>query len=402
MADPNHRPLLRLFAVLIFVVIEMGIAFPVLPALARLLNATALDIGLLFAIQSFGQFVAAPLWGSLSDRIGRKRVLLITIVLVAIGQLLTGLTTSLAMLYVVRLAVGLCSGGIATASAYVADVTDAATRSRGMAVVGVSFGLGFTIGPGLGAVLGQLTKSGVLPGAEALPFFVAAGLGFANALWGALLIRERAKTAEERANARRGRPSLREVRTLLSNDALRGILKVNLLYTIAVSILESTFFVFAEGRYSWDERQVGAAMAGMGILMALFQGGVGRVSSRVGDRRMVAFGLTLVASGLVIAPFFQAAPLLLTFLGIATVGRAFAHPGLLALTSSTAPSDEEVGKVMGALQSSGSLGRIIGPAIGGATFQYLHPDSPFWIAGASVLAITAWWWWSAKRPVATT
>src|SRR5690606_23170811 len=145
-----------------------------LPALARALGGSALDIGLLFAVQSLGQFLTAPLWGALSDRIGRKRVITLTILLVAALQLVTAFSTSILMLYLARLGAGLCSGGIATASALGADVTDQESRSKGMAVVGISFGLGFTIGPGIGAVLGHFAREGILPGAEALPFYVAA------------------------------------------------------------------------------------------------------------------------------------------------------------------------------------------------------------------------------------
>ena len=175
------------------------------------------------------------------------------------------------------------------------------------------------------------------------------------------------------------------------------MLVLNFVYTVSVSIMESTFFVFSEARYGWDERQVGTAMAGLGLLMAFLQGGVGRVSKRVGDRMMVGVGLVLVGGGLVFAPMFVAIPAFLLMLAIATAGRAFAHPGILAMTSSTKPAADDAGRVMGSLQSAASLGRIAGPAIGGAAFQYAHPDSPFWFAGVIMLLAVAWWLRATRR-----
>lgn len=391
MTSTASRPLPRLFAVLLLVVIGLGIALPVLPALTLTLGGDAVDVGLLYAIQSFGQFATGPLWGSLSDRIGRKRVMLATIALVAVAELATAFAPTLAVLYLSRLAVGLCAGTIAAASAYVADVTDLATRSRGMAVVGVSFGLGFTIGPGIGAGLGYVGAAGPGPLGDGLPFLVASGLGLVSCVLAAMLLREPDTNAERRARARAGRPNLAELRALLAHRATHAMLVLNFVYTLSASVLESTFFVFAQGRYSWDERQVGMAFAALGLLLAFMQGAVGPVSRRIGDRRMVGLGLVLVGVGLIVAPMFAALPGLLALLALATVGRAFAHPGILSMTSATEPAQADAGRVMGALQSAASLGRIVGPAVGGAIFQYIHPDAPFWIAGALVLVGYVWW-----------
>ncbi len=387
----NGRPLLRLFSVLLFVVIQMGIALPVLPALALALGGDGLDVGLLYAIQSFGQFAMSPYWGAISDRLGRQRVLLITIVLVALAEVGTAFAPSLMLLYVARLAVGLCAGQIATASALVADVTDAADRSKGMAVIGIAFGLGFTIGPAIGAGLGYLSETGPGPLGEGLPFLVAAGIGLFTAVLAALLVKEPVADLAARARNRRARPSFDQIRELLRSPAVHAMLVLNFIYTTAASVLESTFFVFMEGRYGWDERQVGFVFAGLGLTMAITQGGVGRISSRFGDRRMTVAGALLVGVGLVIAPAFEGIPLLLTFLGIATIGRAFAHPGILSLTSQTRPAEEDAGRVMGALQSANSLGRIVGPAIGGFLFTFLAPEAPFIASGALVLVGILWW-----------
>ncbi len=386
------RPLPRLFVVLLLVVIQMGIALPVLPALTLALGGNAVDIGLLYAIQSFGQFAMSPVWGAMSDRLGRKRVILLTIALVSVFEVAAAFAPTLFVFYLCRLAIGLAAGSIAAASALIADVTTVESRSRGMAVVGISFGLGFTIGPAIGAGLGYIGADGPGPLADGLPFLVAGIIGAFTLVLGAWILREPAKSADERVASRSSRPTFGELRELLRDRTVHAMLVLNFMYTLAASVLESTFFVFAFGRYGWDERQVGMVFAGLGLLMAFLQGGVGRASGRFGDRRMVAFGLVLVGSGLIIAPFFTWAPILLVFLGVSTAGRAFAHPGILALMSSTAPARENAGRVMGALQSASSLGRIVGPAVGGAVFFYLHPDAPFWASGALVLLALVWWW----------
>lgn len=389
----KSRPLLRLFIVLLLVVVQLGIALPVLPALALALGGDAVDIGLLYAIQSFGQFAMAPLWGALSDRWGRKRVIVITIFLVAVAELLTAFVPTLFLLYVARLIVGVFAGSIATASALVADITEEADRSRGMAVIGISFGLGFTIGPALGAVLGFFAEPGAGALGSGLPFLVAAALGFVTFVLGAIILPEPVRSKTERARNRKARPNLAEIRLLLRDRTVHAMLVLNFLYTIAASVMESTFFVFVDGRYGWDERQVGFVFAGLGLTMALFQGGVGRVSRRFGDHRMVELGMVLLGIGLIIAPFFWWVPALLGFLALATIGRAFTHPGILSLTSQTSAGIEEAGRVMGALQSSASLGRIVGPALGGAIFAYVTPEAPFYLSGILVLVALVWWRW---------
>jgi MFS family permease len=392
----NRRPLLRLFFVLLLVVIELGIALPVLPALALALGANGFDVGLLYAIQSFGQLAMSPFWGGLSDRFGRKRILIVTILLVAVAEFATAFAPSLLLLFAARLLVGLCAGQVATASALVADVTDVENRSRGMAVIGIAFGLGFTIGPAVGAGLGFASAGGPGPLGDGLPFLAAGGLGLLNVLLAAAVLTESVEDVEERAHNRRPRPTLAQLRELLRAPAVHAMLVLNFLYTMSASVLESTFFVFMDHRYQWDERQVGFVFAGLGLTMALAQGGVGPVSRRFGDRKMTIFGAILIALGLVTAPVFHAIPLLVAFLGLATVGRAFAHPGILSLTSKTSHGERDAGRVMGALQSANSLGRIVGPAVGGALFTYAAPEVPFVAAGFLVAAGIAWW---SRRPV---
>ncbi|MEZ4459998.1 MAG: MFS transporter [bacterium] len=366
----QRRPLLRLFPVLVLNVIEIGIALPVLPALALAHGGDAVDVGLLYMVQSLGQFIMAPAWGAWSDRIGRKRVLILTFLLAAVGEALTAFAPSLALLYAARVLVGLCAGNIATGSALVSDLTDASSRSRGMAMVGISFGLGFTIGPGVGALVAHFAPDTLSWDGVALPFVVASALSVFTALIGVYLIEEPELSPSERAArraARRG--SLRE---LAASPGIAPILGMFFTYTFAASVLEATYFLYAAQTFALKEEHVGAIFAGLGFLLAGVQGSVGRVSDRFGVRPMTQAGAIIVVVGLLLT---SSAPSVGTFVAataVVTMGRAWLHPGLLTLGSNEGDVSS-VGRILGLVQSSGSLGRIAGAGAGGSHSRGSRP-----------------------------
>jgi MFS family permease len=311
---------------------------------------------------------------------------------------LTALTPTLWLLYVMRLMVGFCAGNVATASALIADATDAESRSKGMAVIGISFGIGFTIGAGLGSAISLFEQPG--PGffGSGLPFAVAAGIYLLATVVGAFLLVEPARSASARKQ-NRVQVGLRAIIHQVRRRPVAIMCTLFLFYTLAVAILEGTFFLYAEATFGWGKFEVGLAFAGLGLLMAVVQGAVGRISKAVGDRPMTMVGVILLSVGLSVAPFTQILWFFLSFLGIATIGRALVHPGVLSLTSSLSEHPSETGKVMGVLQSFGSLARIIGPGLGGLTFQYVAIEAPFWIAGALLLVAGLWWWtMTASQP----
>lgn len=393
----DERPVRRLFPILLLNLVAFGVAIPILPALAYELGGTAADIGFLFALQSLGQFAMAPVWGNLSDRYGRKRTLVVTIAAAGFFELVSGAATALWVLYLARILTGMCAGNIATASALIADSTSASRRSRGMAIIGISFGVGFTIGPGLGAGLALLPETfpalfwegpGLL--GAGLPFAFAGVMAMATAGLGMVILVEPTKDPDDR---RRHRQTGR-IAALLDHPNARRVLVMCILffaYTIATSMLEVSFFPYAEAIYGFDESEVGIIFAGMGLLLAAVQGGIGRISDRIGDRRMTAVGIVLLTVGLAVAPMYRTLGFLLPMLGIATIGRALVHPGVLSITSSLSSDPSETGKIMGVLQSSSSLGRIVGHAGGGLLFQYVATDAPFWGAAMVIgLAGGAW------------
>jgi len=388
------RPLLRLLPVMILNIVELGIALPVLPALALALNASAFDIGLLFMLQALGQFLTAPLWGRLSDRFGRKSILMVTFALAAFAEIATAFAPNLLLLFIARFVVGLCAGNVAAASAYIADVTDDAGRSRGMAVIGVSFGLGFTIGPAIGALVSYLTPNTLGIYGLGMPFLIAGLLSLFTLLLTALVLHEPPVSPEERAHRRQNRIPIRQI---LATPAMSGLLGMFFVYTLTASVLEATFFLYASEIFSLKTEHIGATFAGLGLLLAFMQGSVGRVARQLGDRRMVILGVLMCSTGLILAMTTQDLSLFLIFVGIATAGRAYMHPGLLSLTSKIPPDAALAGSFLGVLQSSGSLGRIVGPAVGGWTYEFIGPRTPFILAGGVLLTIGLCWYVLGNR-----
>ncbi|RAL21610.1 hypothetical protein DL240_12190 [Lujinxingia litoralis] len=386
-----RSPIRRLFPILLLNITGFAIAIPVLPALAEALGGTAVDVGLLYATQSLGQFLMAPVWGRLSDRLGRKPVLMATFAAAALLELLTALTQSLPLLYVARFVAGLCAGNVATASALIADSTDARGRSRGMAVIGISFGLGFTLGPALGAIAGTFAQPGAGLLGAGLPFAASAVLSLITFVLAAfVLVEPPANEETRRANRVRYRPA--RVSEHLKSPPILALCALFFVYTVALAVLEGTFFLYMSATYGYDIVEVGFIFAGMGIAMAIFQGGVGPISRRLGDRRMTGLGLAALALGLAIAPLYPSLIYLFATLGIATIGRALVHPGILALTSRQAEAQQNTGQIMGILQSSASLGRIAGPAAGGVLFAALSPAAPFVLSGILLAASGLAWW----------
>lgn len=389
----DNRHIRRLFPVLLLNLTAFAIAIPVLPALAYALGGTAVDVGLLYAVQSLGQFVMAPMWGRLSDRLGRKPILLATFFGACLLELSTAFIGSLGLLYVARFFVGLCAGNVATASALIADSTDGQHRSKGMAIVGISFGIGFTLGPAIGAAAGVVAEPGVAGiGGAGLPFAVAAAMNAVTIVVGWALLVEPSESADQR---RRNRHHTRVSTSALSKLKRKPVLLLCglfFLYTVSLTVLEGTFFIYMEALYGYDIVEVGIIFAGMGLLMAIFHAAVGPVSRRIGDVRMTLLGMGLLGAGLFIAPVVEVLWFLLVALGVATFGRALVHPGILSMMSARSRGGEETGHLMGMLTSSSSLGRIFGPAVGGLIFAHVSPSAPFYFAGGLLLVTAAVWW----------
>ena len=412
-ATPTNPPKLKtpalavLFATVFINLVGFGLVVPLLPFFAQSLQAEAWQITLMFSAYSLGQFFAEPFWGRLSDRIGRKPVLLITLIANALGYLMLAFVPNIWLAIAVRLFTGLGAGNISTVQGYVADVTPPEQRAGRMGLIGAAFGLGFIVGPGLGGLLTQpqLGRLGYQ-----LPIFLAAALAAVAAVGVIVFLRESRAKADPAAPRPAFLAGLKDAR---DNDVVSRVLIVTLIYMAGFSAMESVFGLWAESRYQWGAREVGLSFMIVGIVSTLNQGFfAGKLARRFGESRVLAVGMLLFGSSLVLqvlAPvaWFPATRLELGALSIPIVqgwiipmvmalgacGMSMAMPNISAMISRASPPDRQ-GAMLGLNMASSSVARIFGPMIAGALFSGLGHDWPFLVGAlltipAAVMAINA-------------
>ena len=369
-------PLVVIFITVFIDLIGFGIVIPLAPFYAEHFGASAFTVGMLQASFSLMQLLFAPFWGRLSDRIGRRPVILIGLFGSAACYLLFGLAESLTVLFIARMLAGIAGANIATAQAYVADVTTQENRAKGMGMIGAAFGLGFIFGPAIGGVL-----SGFGP---TVPLLFAAALSFVNfvAAW-FVLPESRKPAAEVRARVSRFR-ALSEAVTL---PGLPYLLLIFFLVTAAFSSFEATFALFGEKHFGFTPSNIGYVFAFVGIVLTVVQGGlVGRMARRFGEPRLVPFAILMLAAGLALLPVARTIPMLLVACALLAVGSGFNNPSISSLISRISSADEQ-GGILGVSQSVSSLARIIGPFVGGAVYQRFGSTAPF--GGASAVMLVA-------------
>lgn len=382
---PRTRGLRVLFPVVVVDLIGFGVIIPLLPFYGEHYGATPAVVGLLMATFSLAQFVAAPMWGRLSDRLGRRPVLIASLAGLAASYVGLAFAHSLTMLFVMRTAGGLMAGNIGVAFAYAADVTDSSNRARGMGVIGAAFGLGFIFGPAIG---------GVLAGPDPLnadyttPALVAAALS-AAALVLALLLLPESLSAEERQRQRDMGAGTRrqEFRQTLLSPGLGVLIALAFLATFVFSGLETTFAMWSRRQFGWGPEQNGYLFAFVGLLSALIQGGlIGRLTKRLGERRLVIAGAAALAVGMVMIPLSGSLPLLLVAMAVVGIGFSLTSPALNSLVSLQAGGGTR-GGVMGVTRSATTLSRVLGPMWAGALFFWLGRDWPFLVGGVVMTAV---------------
>lgn len=343
-----------LFSVVVVDLIGFGIVVPVLPFLVDEMGASGLELGVVVASYAAAQFVAAPLWGRLSDRVGRRPVMLGTIAGTALSLLLLGLAPSLGWVLLARAAAGAFAANVSVATAYVADVTAESERTRWMGMIGASFAVGFVLGPALG---GLLATFGIQ-----VPMLAAAGLAAVNLAVAAVALRE----PERRADA----APLRARRLdLLRDPVVRRLCLANLAFAGAVTQLETLFAWFMKDRFGYGPVGVSVFLVSLAVVMGGIQGGgMKALSARYSERSLAVVGSTILALGfLLLAPSPSVAILLVPLLLLA-VGRAIAQPSMMSLASSAGDAAAR-GAVMGTFQSAASLARVFGPAVAGLLYD---------------------------------
>ena len=379
-----------LFITVFLDLVGFGIIVPFLAYYVESFGARAAVVGLLMSSYSLAQFVFAPIWGRVSDRVGRRPILLLGLAGSVAGFTMFGLAGTLAMLFIGRIVMGIFGATIPTAQAAVADVTEPHDRARGMGMIGAAIGLGFIFGPALGGILAQLS-TGKNP--YALPCLAAAGLAALNLIAAAFFLPE--SLHPDLRNAAPVRASrIEQLSRGLADPRLRILVLIYFLFTLGFTMMEATLTLFIERRIGTPDhaqlvRRVGYLFGFIGVIQVGLQGAlVGRLARRFGEARLLAVGcvLAMIALGSV--------PLAGSWGAIYAVafGLAAAHgltqPSVASLISRAARADMQ-GGALGTSQSAASLARVVGPAMAGALFQQLAPSAPYFVAAVLALGAAA-------------
>lgn len=409
----RRSSLLNIFLVVFIDLLGFGLILPLLPYFAGQYGASQFLIGLLVASYAAAQFIGAPLMGRLSDRFGRRPILILSIAGTALGFLMLGLAEPLGkafssfvldnptpdqltalqngailgVMFIARMLSGLTGGNITVAQAYIADVTDARNRAKGLGLIGAAFGLGFILGPAIGGVLSRW--------GYAVPAFAAAGLATLNLL-GVIAVLPESLTAERKAElAKQERRALISVTAMLEelNKPLIGpLMTIRLFYALAAALFQTMFTLWAKDRLNLNAQTTSYLLAYVGLLSVIVQGGlIGQLTKRFSESKLIAWGVVVQGVSLLAWAFTPSVPVLLVVL----VPLAFST-GVLntvinsAITRSVPP--QEVGGALGTAGAFESLSRVISPSLGGWLLGAIGAWAPG-VLGAAIMvgvAVLAW------------
>jgi multidrug resistance protein len=363
-------PLGIVFTTVVIDLVGFGIVVPILPIWAKDLGASPTQIGALAASYALMQFLFAPMWGRLSDRYGRRPVILVALAGTVVSSLLIGMATALWFLWLARILNGIAGASYAAAQAYVADVTGPEDRARGMGLIGAAFGLGFVLGPAIGGLCALIDPRA--------PFFVAAAVAAANLA----LAWRRLPEPERRPAATSSRRQL--IRLALGHPQIAPMIAITFLGTFAFVGMEQTFALLCEHRFDFGLAATGLVFAYIGITVAVVQGkAIGPLVGRFGEQRVLVAGLFL--TGLALGLLAITTDLWELFL----VSALLAASGLVFPTVTTlvsrAVGDADQGAMLGVVASVSGLARVAGPLAAGAMFELSVP-LPY-LVGAGLFAV---------------
>jgi MFS transporter, DHA1 family, tetracycline resistance protein len=371
-----------LFLIVLVDLIGFGLVIPLLPFYALRFAASPQQVTVLLAVYSLMQLFTAPVWGRLSDRVGRRPVLIVSMAASVLAYLWIGAATALWMLFAARALAGACAGNIAAAQAYIADVTKPEDRARGMGLIGAAFGLGFIIGPALGGVL---AGNNPLTADVETPAWVAAALSLL-ALCGVLFLLPESLPPKRRGSGGSTRSRIAAIANVFGRPALSRLILIFFIVILAFAAMESTFALWAIGQFGWGPRQVGYVFSYVGILSAVLQGGlIGRLTNLFGEERLLLCGLALIGVGLLAMPFVRDLAALGAAVSALALGMGLTQPSISSLISRRAGREEQ-GEVLGVSQSAGSLSRVLGPAAAGFLFGEFGRNAAFFWGAALITA----------------
>jgi DHA1 family tetracycline resistance protein-like MFS transporter len=366
------RPLLIIFLTILVNLIGFGIIIPLLPFYAETFGASPIVIGLLFASFSLCQLIASPALGDLSDRYGRRPVLVFSLAGTVVSFVMLALAHSVTMLFLSRIVDGLSGGNVSTARAYVADITEPKDRARAFGLIGAAFGLGFILGPALSGLLAHISYTA--------PIWAAAAITLVATLMALMWLPE----TVHRTHAGTGNP-LSYLPELLRRSIVRRVLIIDFFYWFGFAVFQATFALFAARRFHFDAPQTGYFFAGFGLLGVIVQAAFIRpIVRRLGDKPTFLLGLVFTIVGLVAAAFAPSVTMFALSLVPLALGMGCGTPTVSSLVSRVARREEQ-GRVQGAASAVESLGRAVGPVWGTASLQRYGESMPYLSAAAVAL-----------------
>ena len=378
----ERRALIILLAVIFLMIAGFGLVIPLLPFFAKAYGAPAWQVTLLFSAFSFGQFLSEPFWGRLSDRIGRRPVLIITIAMVGLSYAALAFAPNILAAFMIRFLTGIFAGNISTLQGALADITPPERRAGRMGVLGAAFSAGFTTGPAIGGLLAQPSRGAL---GFQLPLLVAAGFALASALAVVLFVREsRPPNAQPMKQVHAA--GLREG---FGHPIISRVVIISFIVVVGFAGIEATYGLWTEKRFGWGPRQIGLAFMVIGLLGAVCQGWLcGRLARQYGEARTLAYGLGFMGLGLCTQGLSPNWPVAMLGFALVCIGQSICFPNVSALISRAAPPDRQ-GEMLGLNMSGMALARIGGPVLAGQLFSLVAAGAPF--AFSALMILPALW-----------
>lgn len=367
----NKKALLTIFLIVFIDLLGFGIILPLLPYIAEKYQASPFSIGILSATYSFFQLIAAPLLGRLSDRFGRKKLLIISQIGSAFGYLILGLANSLPALFLARIVDGITGGNISIAQAYIADTTSKKDRASGMGLIGAAFGLGFIFGPAIGGFLSKFSYS--------LPAFFAAFISLITVFTTILFLEETVDEKEASTSPRR-QITIKDFIRVLNHYPVGILMTIFFIVNFSFSVMQGVFALWTERTFKLTAFDNGWLFTYVGITGVLVQLLVlRRIVKVLKEKQILQIGIFSMFLGLFLIPLTKNRYWLFLPLTFLPLGNGLSNPVIQSLVSEDV-SPEEYGEALGMLQTAGAMGRIIGPIAGSAIFQQLDKNTPFYFS----------------------